>query len=67
MTKRTCELQEEVRDMSTPFIKQAFSKYTFDFTLDEVAYRAWYDSDKEFICFDCGSDLEESLRESCYS
>jgi hypothetical protein len=43
-------------------IKQAFSKYMFDFTLDGVPYHAWYDPDKNFICFDCGSDIEELLR-----
>jgi hypothetical protein len=37
--------------------------YSFDFTINEAAYRTWYDPDKHDICFNCESDDEESLLE----
>jgi hypothetical protein len=46
---------------SDPATKKAMSKYSFDFTIDGADHRAWYDPEKDDVCFDCGSDCEESL------
>jgi hypothetical protein len=46
---------------SDPATKKAMSKYSFDFTIDGAAHRAWYDPEKDDLFFDCGSDCEESL------
>jgi hypothetical protein len=39
--------------------KNAWSKYSFDFTFDGKTWRTWYDPENEAICFDCGDAAEE--------
>jgi predicted RNA-binding Zn ribbon-like protein len=38
--------------------KKAYSKYSFDFTIGGVAYRAWYDPETDTKYFDCGEMAE---------
>jgi hypothetical protein len=47
---------------SEPALKKAWLKYSFDFTIDEVPCRTWYDPENDVSCFDCG-DAGEQLHQ----
>jgi hypothetical protein len=38
--------------------KKAYSKYSFEFTIHGVAYRVWYDLEKDTTFFDCGDKAD---------
>jgi hypothetical protein len=47
---------------SKPVLEKAWLKYSFDFTIDEVPCRTWYDPENDVSCFDCG-DAGEQLHQ----
>jgi hypothetical protein len=55
-----CEADLEVT-YSEAALKNAYLKYTFDFSIDGEACRTWYDPEKNVACFDCVDDAGESL------
>jgi hypothetical protein len=45
---------------SKEVLKKACEKYSFEFTIHGVKYRAWFDPKTEEICFNCG-EMAEAL------
>jgi hypothetical protein len=44
--------------LSDAAIKKAHSKYSFEFAIHGVAYRAWYDPKTDMTYFDCGEKAD---------
>jgi len=59
MIKRDYGLVEQL--LSDAAIKTARSKYSFDFTVDGVASRTWYDPKTGNTCFYCSKTAGDAL------